>query len=254
MLACDLRDRDALPAAIERCRPRELYNLAAATFVPGSWDDPVATVEINATAVDGDARGDPRRSSRHARLPGVLVRGLRGARRGAAERGDAAAPRQPLRHRQAPRPADGGRLPRAPRAARVRRHRLQPRIAAPAARLRDAEGDARCRCDPARARARAGARRPRRPPRLGPRRGLRRGHVAHAPAGRRRRLRAGHGSQPPRARRWSTLRSRASGSTRPSTSASIRTWSAPRSGPSAVATPAAPATGSAGSHRSPSRR
>jgi GDPmannose 4,6-dehydratase len=51
VLGCDLRDVAALPAAIDRCRPRELYNLAATTFVPGSWDDPVATVEINATAV-----------------------------------------------------------------------------------------------------------------------------------------------------------------------------------------------------------
>jgi GDPmannose 4,6-dehydratase len=51
LLGCDLRDRAALPDAIDRCRPRELYNLAATTFVPGSWDDPVATVEINATAV-----------------------------------------------------------------------------------------------------------------------------------------------------------------------------------------------------------
>ncbi len=51
VLACDLRDLGALPAVIDRCRPRELYNLAATTFVPGSWDDPVATVEINATAV-----------------------------------------------------------------------------------------------------------------------------------------------------------------------------------------------------------
>jgi GDPmannose 4,6-dehydratase len=51
VLGCDLRDPAALPAAIDRCRPRELYNLAATTFVPGSWDDPVATVEINATAV-----------------------------------------------------------------------------------------------------------------------------------------------------------------------------------------------------------
>src|SRR5205823_3486740 len=51
LLACDLRDPDALPAALHRSGPRELYNLAATTFVPGSWDDPVATVGINATAV-----------------------------------------------------------------------------------------------------------------------------------------------------------------------------------------------------------
>jgi GDPmannose 4,6-dehydratase len=51
LLGADLRDPAELPAAIDRCDPRELYNLAANTFVPGSWDDPVATVEINATAV-----------------------------------------------------------------------------------------------------------------------------------------------------------------------------------------------------------
>src|SRR6202023_3462622 len=50
LLGADLRDPAELPAAIDRCDPRELYNLAANTFVPGSWDDPVATVEINATA------------------------------------------------------------------------------------------------------------------------------------------------------------------------------------------------------------
>jgi GDPmannose 4,6-dehydratase len=51
VLGCDLRDRAALTAVIDQCRPRELYNFAAATFVPGSWDDPVTTVEVNATAV-----------------------------------------------------------------------------------------------------------------------------------------------------------------------------------------------------------
>jgi GDPmannose 4,6-dehydratase len=51
ILAVDLGDLGALPAALDRCRPRELYNLAATTFVPGSWDDPVGTVEVNATAV-----------------------------------------------------------------------------------------------------------------------------------------------------------------------------------------------------------
>src|SRR5947208_326935 len=51
VLTCDLRDRAALPAVIDHCRPRELYNFAASTLVPGSWDDPVTTVEVNATAV-----------------------------------------------------------------------------------------------------------------------------------------------------------------------------------------------------------
>ena len=59
------------------------------------------------------------------------------------------------------------------RAARVVRDPLQPRVSAPATRLRDAEGDARCGCDQPRARERGVARQPRGPPRLGLRRRLR---------------------------------------------------------------------------------
>ena len=51
LVTCDLRDSGALPAAIESCRPDELYNLAATTYVPQSWDDPLQTIQVNATAV-----------------------------------------------------------------------------------------------------------------------------------------------------------------------------------------------------------
>ena len=51
LVACDLRNPGALPAVIDHCRPGELYNLAATTFVPQSWDEPVETVQVNATAV-----------------------------------------------------------------------------------------------------------------------------------------------------------------------------------------------------------
>jgi len=47
----DLRDRGTLPDAIERSRPDELYNLAAGSFVPASWEDPVATTELMAVGV-----------------------------------------------------------------------------------------------------------------------------------------------------------------------------------------------------------
>jgi len=40
----DLREPTTLPAALDRCRPRELYHLAADTFVPASWEDPAQTV------------------------------------------------------------------------------------------------------------------------------------------------------------------------------------------------------------------
>ena len=69
------------------------------------------------------------------------------------------------------------------RAARVVRDPLQPRVAAAAARLRDAEGHPRGRRDQPRARERALARQPRRAPRLGVRGRLRERDVARAPAG-----------------------------------------------------------------------
>lgn len=47
----DLRDRSTLPDAINRSAPDELYNLAAGSFVPSSWEDPVATTELMAVGV-----------------------------------------------------------------------------------------------------------------------------------------------------------------------------------------------------------
>lgn len=51
LVACDLADPQALPPLLDEARPDELYNLAAATFVPESWDEPLATIAVNATAV-----------------------------------------------------------------------------------------------------------------------------------------------------------------------------------------------------------
>src|SRR5213596_518958 len=47
----DLLDQLSLIKAIERVRPRELYNLAAMSFVPASWDQPMLTGEYNAQGV-----------------------------------------------------------------------------------------------------------------------------------------------------------------------------------------------------------
>ena len=69
---------------------------------------------------------------------------------------------------------------------------LQPRVAAPRPRVRDAQGDRRRGADHARPRDRAADGQPRRRPRLGLCRRLRRGDVADAPAGRAGRLRDRH--------------------------------------------------------------
>ena len=47
----DLLDQLSLIRVLERVRPHELYNLAAKSFVPASWDQPMLTGEFNAQGV-----------------------------------------------------------------------------------------------------------------------------------------------------------------------------------------------------------
>jgi GDPmannose 4,6-dehydratase len=42
----DLRDNAALLTAVEQLRPQEIYNLAAPSFVPDSWNDPLGTLDL----------------------------------------------------------------------------------------------------------------------------------------------------------------------------------------------------------------
>src|SRR5262249_49892371 len=47
----DLLDQTSLAAVLERARPDEVYNLAAQSFVPVSWQQPVLTAEVTAVGV-----------------------------------------------------------------------------------------------------------------------------------------------------------------------------------------------------------
>ncbi len=47
----DLLDQQSLSRIIEDCGPREFYNLAAMSFVPASWDQPMLTGEFNSQGV-----------------------------------------------------------------------------------------------------------------------------------------------------------------------------------------------------------
>jgi len=47
----DLLDQLSLIRVIERVKPHELYNLAAMSFVPASWDQPMLTGEFNSQGV-----------------------------------------------------------------------------------------------------------------------------------------------------------------------------------------------------------
>jgi GDPmannose 4,6-dehydratase len=51
LLNADLLDQNSLMIALERAEPDEIYNLAAQSFVPTSWDQPVLTGEFTAPGV-----------------------------------------------------------------------------------------------------------------------------------------------------------------------------------------------------------
>src|SRR3954469_15891531 len=48
LIQADLLDQAALVAALQVSRPTEVYNLAAPSFVPASWERPVVTAEFAA--------------------------------------------------------------------------------------------------------------------------------------------------------------------------------------------------------------
>ena len=51
LLPADLWDQLSLLNVIDQVRPHEMYNLAATSFVPASWDQPMLTGEFNAQCV-----------------------------------------------------------------------------------------------------------------------------------------------------------------------------------------------------------
>jgi GDPmannose 4,6-dehydratase len=63
LLPADLLDQLSLLKVIDEVRPAEIYNLAAMSFVPASWDQPMLTGEFNAQGVtrllDAVRRVDP---------------------------------------------------------------------------------------------------------------------------------------------------------------------------------------------------
>src|SRR6516225_7084187 len=51
LLQADLLDQTSLARALDQVRPDEVYNLAAMSFVPTSWHQPVLTAEFTAVGV-----------------------------------------------------------------------------------------------------------------------------------------------------------------------------------------------------------
>src|SRR5215216_2989691 len=51
LLPADLLDQTSIAAVLDKVRPDEVYNLAAMSFVPTSWAQPVLTAEFTALGV-----------------------------------------------------------------------------------------------------------------------------------------------------------------------------------------------------------
>jgi GDPmannose 4,6-dehydratase len=93
--AADLLDQLSLLRLIDDVRPHELYNLAAMSFVPASWEQPILTGEFNAQGVtrvlEAVRQVDPSIRVYQASSSEMFGQGPRGA----AERADAVLPAQP---------------------------------------------------------------------------------------------------------------------------------------------------------------
>ena len=81
----DLLDQLSLVRLVEDVQPDEFYNLAAMSFVPASWDQPLLTGDFNSHGRDAGARGDPAGQAEDPLLPGLVERDVRQGARGAAD-------------------------------------------------------------------------------------------------------------------------------------------------------------------------
>ena len=140
----DLLDQPSLTAALQQAEPDEVYNLAAQSFVPTSWTQPVLTAEFTARRRHPPAGGDPPGQPGDPLLPGLVAArcSARCARRRRTRR-TPFYPRSPygvakvyghyitVNYRESLRPV------------RLLGDPLQPRVAAPRPGVRDAQGHRR---------------------------------------------------------------------------------------------------------------
>ena len=138
----DLLDQMSLLNLVDEVRPHELYNLAAMSFVPASWEQPLLTAEYNALGVTRILDAIRRVDALDPVLPGVVERDVRQGAGDAPDRGDAVPSPQPLRGGQGVRPLHHRELSRELRPVRGVGHSFQPRVAPARAGVRDAEDHA----------------------------------------------------------------------------------------------------------------
>ena len=153
----DLLDQASLVAALRDVEPDEVYNLAAQSFVPTSWNQPVLTGEFTALGVtrmlEAIRQVDPAIRFYQASSSEMFGK----VREVPQTELDAVPSAQPVRRRQGVRALPDGELPRELRPVCGLGDPVQPRIAAARPRVRDAQGDRRRGAHRARAGDRAAA-------------------------------------------------------------------------------------------------
>ena len=170
----DLLDQSSITALVDQFRPDEIYNLAAQSFVPASWTQPVLTGEFTALGVTRVLEAIRHVNPDDTLLSSVEFRNVRQSRGDAAARDDAILSAQSVRRREGLRTLDNGQLSRVVRPLRLQRHLLQPRVAATRQRVRHPENFRRRRAHQARTGERTAIGQSRRTTRLGICRRLRR--------------------------------------------------------------------------------
>ena len=125
----DLLDQSSITSIVSDVAPDEIYNLAAQSFVPASWSQPVLTGEFTALGVTRvlEAIRQVNPSIRFYQASSSEMFG--NAVEIAAERDDGVLSAQSLRRRKGLRPLDHGQLSRIVRSLRLQRHLFQSRVA-----------------------------------------------------------------------------------------------------------------------------
>ncbi len=133
----DLTDLSSSIRLLQQTGAKEIYNLAAQSFVGVSFDQPITTAEITGVGARSPARGDPHRRPQSPLLPGQHVGDVRPGPGSAAGRNHGLLPPQPLWGRKALRPLDDRQLPRELWHLRCKRDPVQSRKPAARPRIRD---------------------------------------------------------------------------------------------------------------------
>ena len=126
IVAADLLDQHSLTVVLQETRPDEVYNLAAQSYVPTSWSQPVLTGEFTALGVTRILEAIRLVHPTARFYQASSSRDVRQGDRDAAAGGDAVLSALALRGGQGLRTLDHRELPRVVRSLRGERDPVQP--------------------------------------------------------------------------------------------------------------------------------